>query len=252
MHIDINSDMGEIPQHIADGTQESIMRSITSVNIACGGHAGDEHTMRTTVEQALRCNLTIGAHPGYPDRDNFGRLELDLPMAQIEQSIFDQICALASIAAKCGTSIVHVKAHGAMYNQAVHNAERARAIASGAARFSKDVVLVGLANSPMLDVFRDAGFRVAAEAFADRQYEPDGTLRNRKFPDALIRDPQQAAEQAVRIAKKQGVIASDGSVVQIDAQTICLHSDTPGAPQIAAAVASALQASGVVQRALRT
>ncbi len=250
MHIDLNCDMGEIPEHIAGGTQESLMRSITSVNIACGGHAGDERTMKTTIEQALRWNLTIGAHPGYPDRENFGRLEMNLPLDQIEESIFGQIRALAEIAATFATAIVHVKPHGALYNQAVNRPELAQAIANGFARFSRDVVLVGLAGSPMLNVFRDAGFRVAAEAFADRQYEPDGTLRNRKFADALIRDPQRAGEQAVRIAKKQGVIATDGSTVPIDAQTICIHGDTPGAPQIAEAVAAALQANGVALRPL--
>jgi 5-oxoprolinase (ATP-hydrolysing) subunit A len=250
MHIDLNCDMGEIPEHIKNGTQESLMRSITSVNIACGGHAGDERTMKTTIEQALRWNLTIGAHPGYPDRENFGRVELDLPREQIEESIFGQIRALAEIAAMYATSIVHVKPHGAIYNQAVNNTELARAIANGVARFSKEVVLVGLAGSKMLSVFREAGFRVAAEAFADRRYEPDGTLRSRKHEDALLRDPKSAAEQAVRIAKHQGVIASDGSPVQIDAQTICIHGDTPGAPKIAESVAAALQESGISLRPL--
>ncbi len=245
MHIDLNCDMGEVPEHIANGTQESLMCSITSVNIACGGHAGDTDTMKATIEQALRWNLTIGAHPGYPDRENFGRLEMDLPLDQIEESIYGQIRNLAEVAETFATSIVHVKPHGALYNQAVNKPALAQAIANGVARFSKDVVLVGLAGSPMLEIFRKAGFRVAAEAFADRQYEADGTLRNRKFPDALIRDPKRAGEQAVRIATKQGVIASDGSTVAIDAQTICIHGDTPGAPQIAEAVAAALQANRV-------
>src|SRR6202046_2977823 len=244
MHIDINCDMGEIPEHISDGTQESLMRSITSVNIACGGHAGDERMIKTTIEQALRWDLTIGAHPGYPDRENFGRVELDLPLDQIEESIFGQIRTLAEVAATYATAIVHVKPHGAIYNQAVNKPELARAIANGVARFSKDVVLVGLAGSKMLDVFRDAGFRVAAEAFADRRYEPDGTLRSRKFEDALIRDPKQAAEKAVRIAKREGVIAADGSTVKMDADTICIHGDTPGAPKIAEAVAAGLQEGG--------
>src|SRR5271156_1197490 len=185
MHIDINCDMGEMPEQISDGTQESLMRSITSVNIACGGHAGDEQTMKTTVEQALRWNLTIGAHPGYPDRANFGRLELDLPLSEIESTVFEQIRALAAIAATFATSIVHVKPHGALYNQAVKRPDLAGAIANGVARFSRDLVMVGLAGSPMLDAFRAAGFRVAAEAFADRRYEPDGTLRSRNFEDAL-------------------------------------------------------------------
>jgi UPF0271 protein len=250
MHIDINCDMGEIPEHIQDGTQESLMRSITSVNIACGGHAGDERMMKTTIEQALRWDLTIGAHPGYPDRENFGRVELDLPLDQIEESIFGQIRTLAEVAATYATAIVHVKPHGAIYNQAVNKPELAAAIAKGVARFSKDVVLVGLAGSKMLEVFREAGFKVAAEAFADRRYEPDGTLRSRKFEDALIRNPAEAAEQAVRIAKRQGVIASDGSTVKIEADTVCIHGDTPGAPKIAETVAAALQEAGVSLRPL--
>src|ERR1700758_4648539 len=150
MHIDLNCDMGEIPEHIADGTQESLMPSITSVNIACGGHAGDEHMMKATIEQALRWNLTIGAHPGYPDRENFGRLEMDLPLDQIEESVYGQIRNLADVAATFATAIVHVKAHGALYNQAVNKPALAQAIANGVARFSKDVVLVGLAGSQML------------------------------------------------------------------------------------------------------
>ena len=233
MHIDLNCDMGEVAEHIADGTQESLMRSITSVNIACGGHAGDAQTMKTTIEQSLRWSLTIGAHPGYPDRENFGRLEMNLPMADIEATVFEQVRALAAIAAEFATSILHVKPHGALYNQAVHNRDLARAIANGVARFDKSVVLVGLAGSPMLDEFRAAGFRVAAEAFADRTYEADGTLRSRKFDDALIREPAAAGAQALRIAKEGR------------AQTICIHGDTPGAPKIAETVASMLQAGGV-------
>ena len=250
MHIDLNCDMGEIPEHIKDGTQESLMRSITSVNIACGGHAGDERMMKTTIEQALRWDLTIGAHPGYADRVNFGRVELDLPLHQIEESIYGQIRTLAEVAATFATAIVHVKAHGALYNQAVNKPALAKAIANGVARFSKDVVLVGLAGSKMLEVFREAGFKVAAEAFADRRYEPDGTLRSRKFEDALLKDPKQAAEQAVRIAMKQGVIASDGSTFKLEADTICIHGDTPGAPKIAEAVAAGLQEAGVSLRPL--
>src|SRR5580698_6820171 len=246
MHIDINCDMGEISKHIANGTQESLMRSITSVNIACGGHAGDERMMKTTIEQALRWDLTIGAHPGYPDRENFGRVELDLPLDQIEESIFGQIRALAEVAATYATAIVHVKAHGALYNQAVRKPELARAIANGVARFSQDVVLVGLAGSQMLDIFREAGFKVAAEAFADRRYEPDGTLRNRKFEDALIRDPEAAARQALGMVERGVVRASDGSDVAVAPQTICIHGDTPGAPAIAAEVARVLRESGVI------
>jgi UPF0271 protein len=248
--IDLNCDMGEVPEAIADGTQEALMRSITSVNIACGGHAGDEQTMKTTIEQALRWKLAIGAHPGYPDRANFGRLELKLPLSETAASVFEQVCALAEVADRCGARVAHVKPHGALYNQAVHNRELAEAIAEGVARWSREVALVGLAGSPMLDVFRKAGFAVAAEAFADRRYEPDGTLRSRKFDDALIRNREEAAWQALGIAERGIAIASDGSEVSVDAQTICIHGDTPGAPQIAATVAQTLREAGVTVCAL--
>lgn len=250
LEIDLNCDMGEMPEAIADGTQEALMRSITSVNIACGGHAGDEQTMKTTIEQALQWKLAIGAHPGYPDRANFGRLELKLPLKEISASIFEQVKALADVAAGCGARVVHVKPHGALYNQAVRNRELAGAIAEGVGRWSRDIVLVGLAGSPMLNVFREAGFTVAAEAFADRRYEADGTLRSRKFTDALIRNPEEAAWQALGIAERGVVIASDGSQVTVEAQTICIHGDTPGAPQIAAKVTQTLREAGVLLGAL--
>ena len=250
IRIDLNCDMGELPEAIADGTQEALLRSITSANVACGGHAGDERTMRTTIEQALRAGVAVGAHPGYADRANFGRLELKLPVETIAESVFEQVRALAEIAAACGARLAHVKPHGALYNQAVRNRELAEAIAKGVARWSRDVVLVGLAGSPMLDVFREAGFAVAAEAFADRRYEPDGTLRSRKFEDALIRDPEEAGRQALGIVEQRTVVASDGSEVALSAQTICIHGDTPGAPQIAATVARTLREAGVTLSAL--
>jgi UPF0271 protein len=223
--MDINSDVGELQSMLDDGTQEALMPFLTSVNIACGGHAGDKHTMRLTVDQARRYGLAIGAHPGYCDPENFGRVELDMPLEAVEQMVYDQICALSDFAPQ----IKHVKPHGALYNQAVKNKPLAAAIARGAKHFRRDVTLVGLAGSPMLDVFREEGFKVFAEAFADRRYEADGTLRSRKHADALIHDPAEAAAQAVKIAK-------EGQV-----QTICIHSDTPGSVAIARAVSEALQ-----------
>src|SRR2546423_675130 len=149
--IDLNCDMGEIPEAIADGTQESLMPSITSVNIACGGHAGDEETMRSTIEQAQRWKLAVGAHPGYPDRPNFGRLELEMSPEEVSDSVFEQVRTFAKVAESCKTRVVHVKPHGALYNQAVRNLELAEAIADGVARWSRKVVLMGLAGSQMLD-----------------------------------------------------------------------------------------------------
>ncbi|HYA96691.1 MAG TPA: 5-oxoprolinase subunit PxpA [Methylomirabilota bacterium] len=248
--VDLNSDMGELPEAIADGTQEALMLSLTSVNVACGGHAGDAATMKTTVEQAMRWKLAIGAHPGYPDRANFGRLELELPLAEISKSVSEQVRALAGVASALGVRLTHVKPHGALYNQAVHNRPLAQAIAEGVARWSRDVVLVGLAESPMLDVFREAGFAVAAEAFADRRYEPDGTLRSRRFADALICDPAEAARQALSIVEGGRVTAQNGTSVALSAQTLCIHGDTPGAPRIAAEVARRLREAGVALKPL--
>ena len=234
MIIDLNCDMGELPSAIEDGTQEALLQWITSANVACGGHAGDEHTMTATVEQALRAHVAIGAHPGYPDREHFGRTPMNVPVGMVSDFVFEQLKALSSVTDRLGTSITHVKPHGALYNQAVRSSALAEAIAQGVARWNRHVILVGLAGSPMLDVFRDAGFQVAAEAFADRRYEPDGTLRARSFADALIDDPQQAAEQALRIAMSG------------NARTICIHGDTPGAPRIAAAVSAALRSGGFI------
>jgi UPF0271 protein len=248
--IDLNCDMGELPVAIADGTQESLMPSLTSVNVACGGHAGNEHTMKTTIQQALRWKLALGAHPGYPDRANFGRLELQMPAEAIANSVFEQVRALAEVAAACGARLVHVKPHGALYNQAVRNRKLAEAIAKGVARWSRDVVLMGLAGSPMLDVFRAAGFSVAAEAFADRRYEPGGTLRSRKFDDALIRDPVEAGRQALSIVERGILTAYDGTEIALEAQTICIHGDTPGAPEIAASVARTLRQAGIALSAV--
>src|SRR5436309_10503407 len=199
--IDLNCDMGELPEAVADGTQEALLRSITSASVACGGHAGDDRTMRITVEQALRAGVAVGAHPGYPDRENFGRLELKMSADAVADSVCEQVRTLAEVAAKCGAKLVHVKPHGALYNQAVKDRKLTEAIAKGVAQYGKNLVLMGLAGSLMLDVFREAGFAVAAEAFADRRYEPDGTLRSRKFENALIREPVEAPTQAPGIAQ---------------------------------------------------
>jgi len=226
------------------------MSFITSINVACGAHAGDERSMRATIQQALRWKVAIGAHPGYPDRLHFGRVALELPRDAIVDSVFEQVSCFAKVAAACGARVSHVKPHGALYNQAAGSFVTADAIAAGVARWSRDVILVGLAGSPMLDVFRDDGFRVAAEGFADRRYEPDGTLRSRKFPDALIHDPAEAGRQALLIANRGAAVACNGNEVVVNAQTICIHGDAAGALEIAAAVARELGQSGVALRAL--
>lgn len=250
MCMDLNCDVGELPEALADGTQEAILRQVSSANIACGGHAGDEQMMRETIEQAQRCGTAIGAHPGYEDRANFGRLELTLSGEEVAASVYRQILALADVAERCGARIGHVKPHGALYNQAARDRGIARAIAEGVARWRQDVVLVGLAGSVMLEEFRTARFTVAAEGFADRKYEADGSLRARKFRDALLYEPAEATAQAVRIAREESVVAANGAVVPLKVETICIHGDTPGAPQIAAAVRRALEDAGVALQAL--
>jgi UPF0271 protein len=225
MNIDLNCDMGELD----DAAHEAaLMAYITSANIACGGHAGDANTMERTARLALERGIRIGAHPGYPDRENFGRLEIAMSPEDIADTVYSQIVRLDEIVRDLGGAIVHVKPHGALYNVAVRNAEVARAIALGVARWNPLTTLYGLAGSPMLDVWRTMGITVAGEAFADRRYEPDGTLRSRKFPDALITSPHEAAAQALRFAR-QGL-----------AETICVHGDTPGAVDILKACREAL------------
>lgn len=224
--IDLNCDMGELPD---DRHEAALMQYITSANIACGGHAGDEATMERTARLAIERGVRIGAHPGYPDPANFGRLEMPLGEEEIAATVHAQILRLEAVVSQLAAAIVHVKPHGALYNVAVRNEAVARAIGRGVARWSRTVPVFGLAGSPMLDVWRSMGLPVAGEAFADRRYEPDGTLRNRKFPDALITDPAAAAAQATRLAR-EGL-----------AQTICVHGDTPGAVAILKAVREALQ-----------
>lgn len=248
--IDLNADLGESEEALANGTDFELMRYITSANIACGGHAGDEHTMRETVAVAKKLNVAVGAHPGYADRVNFGRVESQLSAFEIEATVLDQIASLAKVAASLDMTVTHVKAHGALYHAAHKNREVAQALGRAARTINQNLIVVGQAGSPVLEVWRSMGLRCAAEAFADRAYEPDGTLRKRSLPDALIDDPVRAGKQAVSIAAEHSVIASDGSQLSVEANTICIHSDTPGSMAIAREVSQRLKAAGVIIRAL--
>lgn len=242
--IDINCDLGELPEALADGTQEALMRLISSANISCGGHAGDAALIRATIQQAIRHGVAVGAHPGFEDPENFGRIELPLSLEELAASVHRQLETFARIATDCGAAITHVKAHGALYNLASRDRLVARALATGVHRWRSDVVLFGLAGSLMLEEFRAAGFLVASESFADRAYEPDGSLRSRKLSGALL-DSASAAAQALRIARERRAIAISGESVTIDAQTICIHGDSPGAPGVASAVRRALADAGI-------
>jgi UPF0271 protein len=230
--MDVNCDMGEIPSLLEDGTQDRLLAHVTSVNISCGAHAGDPETIEQTIRSAVKHGVGIGAHPGYPDRENFGRIALAMTPAQVADSVFAQLVEFEEIASRCGATVEHVKPHGALYNTAVKERATAQAIADGIRRWRRSVPVMGLAGSLMLDVFRDAGLLPLAEAFADRAYEADGTLRPRQLPGAMIHSPIEAAAQALRLAQS-------GSV-----DTICIHSDTRGSVEIAAAVKAGLREGG--------
>lgn len=250
LHVDLNCDMGEIPALFADGTQDRLMRLVSSVNIACGAHAGDLQLMEATIRSAIHNGVSIGAHPGYPDLANFGRLPMAMTPEEVATSVASQVIALDTLAQQCGATIRHVKPHGALYNIAAENDQVASAIAEGVGQWRRDVILVGLANSRMLSIFAQQGFATAPEAFADRQYNPNGTLRSRKFPDALVTDPAIAARQCVTIACHSYATAHDNATVAINASTICIHSDNPISVAIAEASVNALRAAGVTIRSL--
>lgn len=246
--IDLNADVGEIEGLAA--VEEELLAAVTSVNVACGGHAGDEASMERVVKAALARGVAVGAHPSYPDRAGFGRRALSLAPDEVASAVAAQVAAFRAVAEACGGRVAHVKPHGALYNAAARDAVLARAIATGVSRVAPGVVLVGLAGSEMLAAFAEAGFAVAGEAFADRGYEPDGSLAPRGRPGALKESAEEAAAQALAIALRGEVVSVAGSRVPVDAKTICLHSDTPGAAAFAREVAARLREAGVVLRPL--
>lgn len=238
--IDLNSDLGE-----GAGTEYLIMPFITSANIACGAHAGDERSMRETVQLAIASNVAPGAHPGYRDREGFGRKALDIPAVELTRDLILQIDTLRAIARSEGTDLAHVKAHGALYNTAQHDEGVAGAIVAAVKRTAPDLVLFVFPGSAVERAARAAGLRVAREGFIDRAYEPDGTLRSRTHADALITDPERAATQALSFMREGGVRASDGTFLRLGVDTLCVHGDTPGAPTILRAARAALVTAGV-------
>ena len=241
MSIDINSDMGELNHLLADGTYEKLMDHVTSINVACGGHAGDEEMMAAMVVMAKDKGIKIGAHPSYPDKENFGREEMeDIDPNELLDSIRDQIEKLVDISSEHEMELTHVKPHGALYNLAVNNEEISQTIAEAIIDVDSSYKAVGLAGSKMLTVFDALGLDTISEGYVDRVYEADGTLRSRKFEDALITDPQKAAEQMKEMLNGN-IIAVDGSPVPIHITSVCVHSDTPNAVDIAQAVKAEIQ-----------
>ena len=234
--IDFNSDLGE-----GAGTEMALMPLITSANIACGGHAGNENTMRTTVELAMKNKVAIGAHPGYPDRERFGRVPMDIPPRELIESIRRQVESLVGIASRMGARVTHVKAHGALYNQGERDATIARNIIFGvqAANGGHDLVIVAPPSSAMVKEARGMGMKIAREGFVDRAYEADGTLQSRLIAGSVLTDPADAVRQALSFVKDGGVTAADGTFLKLAVDTLCVHGDTPGAPEIARAIRDA-------------
>jgi len=246
MQIDLNADAGESFGVWSMGDDSALFEQITSVNVACGFHAGDPSVMRETVRRAADAGLRIGAHPGYPDLQGFGRRSMGLSPREIEDMVLFQVAALAGVARAEGVRVAHVKAHGALYNQAARDRVVASAIARAVGRLDAGLVFVGLAGSAMLDAAREVGLQVEAEAFADRAYLPDGSLAPRSQAGSVIHDPAVVAARAVRIVRDRSVTCLDQrSDVTVHADTLCLHGDTPGASALAARIREALEAAGV-------
>ncbi len=236
MNIDLNCDLGE-----SAGNDEAIMPHITSANIACGFHAGDANVMRATVKLAKRYGVNIGAHPGWNDRQNFGRLEMNVPIDEVEAIVFEQINTLAQIAKAEGAALTHVKPHGALYNQAATDRGLADAIARAVKRFSVDLILVGLAGSGLCEAGLAAGIKVAGEGFPDRAYNPDGRLMPRSKPGAVIESPQEVARNAVKLIR-DGIMFGERRVF---VDTLCLHGDNKHAAENAILLREVLAKNGI-------
>src|SRR4029077_18521241 len=251
MRIDLNSDSGECFGAYTIGHDAGLFTSITSANVAAGFHAGDPTVLRETIRLAKSHGVAVGAHPGFPDLVGFGRRELNVSPDEAEDFVLYQIAAVAGVAAAEGVRLQHVKPHGALFNMAVRNAILAAAIARAVAAFDRSLMLFGLPGSELLKAGRTPGLRVAAEVFADRAYEPDGSLRSRTKPDAVIADPSIAVARAVRMVRERVVDAVDGCAGALEgADTICAHGDPPGAAVFAARLRAGLEAAGVTVKAI--
>ena len=250
MRIDINADTGESFGAYTIGRDAGLFTSITSANVAAGFHAGDPSVLRDTMRLAKKHGVAVGAHPGFPDLAGFGRREMNVTPKEAEDFVLYQITAVAGVAAAEGVRLQHVKPHGALFNMATKDAGLARAIAAATAAFGSSLILFGLPGSEILKAGRAAGLRVAAEAFADRAYEADGSLVSRKKPGAVINAADVVVSRAIRMAKDNVVTAIDGTIVTLDVDTICVHGDTPGATELAARLRAGLEAAGVTVKAI--
>ena len=245
--IDLNVDLGEHPE--AWETDVQLMRYITSANIACGGHAGDAKTVRRALETAREFGVAAGAHLSFADRANFGRVAMKMESSQLEQSLLEQLKLIVDLARDLGIQITHAKPHGALYHAANSDSGIAATVAKIVHAVNPTIILVGQYGSPAILSYRSAGLRIATEAFADRAYQADGTLLSRSLPGALL-GAESAVKQAFNIVVQGYVRATDGSKLPIKAETLCIHSDTPGALAIASGVRQALDNEGVLVSSL--
>jgi len=249
MQIDLNSDMGESYGAYTIGADDEVLRWVTSANVACGWHGGDPSVMRRTIQRAKELGVRVGAHPSYPDLLGFGRRVMQITRQEARDYILYQIGALRAFAQALGVKLQHVKPHGAIYNAAVKDRELSLGIAEGAADAGGDLILVGLPGSELVKAGKEVGLRVAREAFGDRAYNEDGTLVSRQIAGSLITDPDAVAERVLGFTRGT-VKAITGKEIRIEADTICLHGDTPGAGAIARRVRERLEAAGIAATAL--
>ncbi|HET9495134.1 MAG TPA: 5-oxoprolinase subunit PxpA [Chloroflexia bacterium] len=241
--VDINCDMGESFGRWTLGADAEIMPHISSANVACGGHAGDPNVMAATVRLAAQHGVAVGAHPGYPDLAGFGRRHIPMRVDEIRNMVLAQIGSLAAIARAEGREISHVKPHGALYNEAMRGPSLAAAVVAAVRGFSKMVPVYCLPGSEVERAAAEAGIPAVSEGFADRAYEPNGSLVDRSRPGAVLQNDQAAADQALGLARGE-VIAVDGTLLRLRVGTICIHGDNPGAVEIVRAVREKLERAG--------
>ncbi|MCP8999833.1 LamB/YcsF family protein [Pseudarthrobacter sp. RMG13] len=243
--IDLNSDVGESFGRWSLGDDLAMFGSVSSANVACGFHAGDPSVIRRTCREAAAAGVAIGAHVGYRDLAGFGRRFMDISPAELADDVVYQIGALQALAAVEGTQVRYVKPHGGLYNAIVTHTAQAQAVVDAVKSVDPNLPILGLPGSEVLRLAEKAGLRAVTEAFADRSYNPDGSLVSRSLPGAVLEDPEQVAEHVLRMATESAVRAIDGSTFKIRAESICVHGDSSGAVAMATAVKSALGDAGV-------
>ncbi|WP_420386159.1 5-oxoprolinase subunit PxpA [Roseivirga sp.] len=246
--VDINCDMGESYGNYTIGNDEAIFPHITSCNIACGMHAGDPYQIERTIDLAIQHQVQIGAHPGYPDLQGFGRRVLPMESAELSSYIKYQVSALMGLVASKGVSMTYVKPHGALYNEMARNEAVARIVVKAIKAINPDLKVMGLAGSLVKDIAEGEDMIFIAEAFADRQYEANGQLRSRQLEHAVIGDAEKAASQVLSISQSGKTLSLDGSEVPVTAQSFCIHGDNPAAISILNTITEKLSASGITKK----